>query len=55
LHHVIDCSYSYRCVALARDLYDLWWYGTNVALEEAGVRSMWVREVVVPRRAVWLS
>lgn len=35
----------YARVALARDLYDLWWYGTNVALDEAGVRSLWVRKV----------
>jgi len=35
----------YARVALARDLYDLWWYGRNVALDEADIRSMWVRKV----------
>lgn len=35
----------YARVALARDLYDLWWYGRNAALEEAQIRSMWVRKV----------
>lgn len=35
----------YSRVALARDLYDLWWYGLNEALDESAIRSLWVRKV----------
>jgi len=35
----------YRRTALARDLYDLFWYGDNTRLDEALVRRLWVLKV----------
>ena len=44
----------FRRVWLARDLYDLWWFATSGALDEALVRRLWVlkvyRDVVVDGR-----
>jgi hypothetical protein len=30
---------------ILRDLYDLWWYGKNVWLDESVIRSLWVKKV----------
>nr|WP_300145511.1 nucleotidyl transferase AbiEii/AbiGii toxin family protein [Propionicimonas sp.] len=44
----------FRRVSLARDLYDLHWYGVNGALDEAVTRRLWVlktyRDIVVDGR-----
>lgn len=30
---------------IVRDLYDLWWYGENVRLDEPTIRSIWIKKV----------
>lgn len=35
----------YSRTPLIRDLYDLWWYGVNTAIDEDLVRSLWIKKV----------
>lgn len=30
---------------IVRDLYDLWWYGRNIPLDESAIRSTWIKKV----------
>ena len=35
----------YSRTPLIRDLYDLWWYGVNTAIDQDLVRSLWIKKV----------